>query len=603
MEFVFPVNEAFTAEAYLELKEPLPGAAFSMPFSTLTVYNARMENDSGNRFEWTIILAATLLLVVLLSMNLGVNDLVGGDEGYYGVMARNILEDPGYIINTSLSPLGPPGDKPFLYPLILAGSLSAGGIGEIPMRLVTLIMAALSGIFLMLIGTELGNRRAGLFAGLMYLFTPLLANTGRIVSAEPLLVSLSLAGIWLVLVALRGEKPWTGFIAGAFFGLAFLTKLWLVAIPAAGAVGGIVYFRYLKMNRSVAKVAGSILAGFMILGSLQLLLCLIFSPDTFRHWLGIYTGFSLSDRVVGGSFADYWHRPWYFYLLIIGRSFGQWLILVPLGIMTMIRRRGESAAPAVLISWIVPLVAMSLIPVKSGNYILPLMPALYLVAGFGAAALTDAGRGEVLTLRDTILLAAAGMVLCLAVQLDLSGQGLKLHSANMLRIQIVMMAAVISSALPHITRRTAVVYVVVAVAIAMAGGLIRDIQIVRSRDHVTGFRNVAATLEPGLEDIDPRQPCFISPEWPSMSFYTFRTGRYWVSPYVDADPEEAIASLESAQFFYIIQEGVDLYGGYPDRRVLKALKERAYPIEFEDCGEPGRVTVYINRSLRENLSP
>ncbi len=562
-----------------------------------------MEKDGSSRFEWTIILAATLLVAVLLSMNLGVNDLVGGDEGYYGIMARNILEDPGYIINTSLSPLGPPGDKPFLYPLVLAGSLSAGGIGEIPMRLVTLIIAALSGILLMLIGTELGDRRAGLLAGLMYLFTPLLANTGRVVGAEPLLVSLSLAGVWLVLVALRGEKPWTGLIAGAFFGLAFLTKLWLFAIPAAGAVGGILYFRYSRMNRPVAKVAGSVLAGFMIVGSLQLLLCLIFSPDTFRHWLGIYTGFSLADRVAGGTFADYWHRPWNFYLLLAGRSFGQWLILVPLGIMTVLRRRRESAAAAVLISWFVPLVALSLIPVKSGNYMLPVMPALYLIAGFGAATLTDTVRGDVFQLRDAILLAAVGMGLCLAVQLDLSGSSLRLHSVNMLRIQIVITAAVISSALPHITRRTAAVYATVAILIAMAGGLIRDFQIVRSRDHVTGFRIVAEAVAPGLEDIDPRQPCFISPEWPAMSFYTFRTGRYWVSPYVDADPEGAIASLEDTPFFYVIQESIDLYGGAPDDSVLEALSENASSLEFGSNGEPGRVTVYVNRSLRENLSP
>ena len=562
-----------------------------------------MENGNGNRFEWTIILAATLLVAVLLSMNLGVNDLVGGDEGYYGIMARNILEEPGYIINTSLSPLGPPGDKPFLYPLVLAGSLYVGGIGEVPMRLVTLIFAAVSGILLMFIGSELGSRRAGLLAGLMYLFTPLLANTGRVVGAEPLLVSLSLAGVWLVLVALRGEKPWTGLIAGAFFGLAFLTKLWLVAIPAVGAVGGIVYFRYSKMNRSVAKVAGSVLAGFIILGSLQLLLCLIFSPDTFRHWLGIYTGFSLADRVAGGTFADYWHRPWNFYLLLAGRSFGQWLILVPLGIMTVLRRSRVSAAAAVLISWLVPLVVMSLIPVKSGNYMLPVMPALYLIAGFGAATLTDTVRGDVFQLRDAILLAAAGMALCLAVQLDLGGQGLRLYSANMLRIQIVITAAVILSALPHITRRTAAVYASVAIMIAMAGGLVRDIQIVRSKDHVTGFRDAAEVLAPGLENIDPREPCFISPEWPAVSFYTFRTGRYWESPYVDEDPEGAIASLEDTPFFYVIQESIDLYGGAPDDNVLEALSENASSLEFEGNGEPGRVTVYVNRSLREKLFP
>jgi len=249
-----------------------------------------MEFNKSDKFGWTIILAATLVMVVLLSLNLGVNDLVGGDEGYYGVMARNILNDPRYIVNTSLSPLGPPGDKPFLYPMVLAGSLLVGGIGEIPMRLVTLLVAASSGIFLMLIGSELGDRRAGIIAGLMFLFTPLLANTGRTVSAEPLLVLLSLAGVWLFLGAFRNGRSKAGFAAGALFGLAFLTKLWLVAIPMAGIAGGLLFFRLSSKKRQMTPVIIYALTGFMLFGSLQLLLCLIFSPDTFRHWLGIYTG-------------------------------------------------------------------------------------------------------------------------------------------------------------------------------------------------------------------------------------------------------------------------------------------------------------------------
>ena len=573
----------------------------------MSVYNTRMEN-SGSRFAWTIIIAATFIMVVLLSVNLGVNDLVGGDEGYYGVMARNILHDPGYIVNTSLSPLGPPGDKPFLYPLVLAGSLLVGGIGEIPMRLVTLLVAAASGIILMLIGSELGDRRAGIIAGLMFLFTPLLANTGRVVSAEPLLVLLSLAGIWLMLVSLRTGRRRTGFAAGALFGLAFLTKLWLVAMPMAGVLGAVLFYRKLsreKSLRSLLPVIGTAIAGFLLFGSLQLLLCLLFSPDTFRHWLGIYTGFSLADRVVGGSFAGYWHRPWNYYLLLIGRAFGQWLPLVPLGFITVLRKRRESLAAAVTMVWLIPLITMSAISVKSGNYILPLMPALFLLAGFGASALLHAVEFPALTRRDALLAALAGMVLCLAAQLEFgSGAIPGIYSKNVLRIQIIMAAAVLIPAFaPRLSRRAAGGYAIAALLIAMAGGLIRDIQIVRSRDHVTGYRKVAAELARGLEDIDPRQLCFISPEWPAVSFYTFRTGRYWESPYQDADPEAAIASLGGSPFFYVIQEGVDLYGGDPDDRVLKALAEKAHPIEFDGAGEPGRVTVHVNRSLRENLSP
>jgi 4-amino-4-deoxy-L-arabinose transferase-like glycosyltransferase len=477
--------------------------------------------------------------------------------------------------------------------------LLVGGIGEIPIRLVTLLVAASSGIFLMLIGSELGDRRAGIIAGLMFLFTPLLANTGRTVSAEPLLVLLSLAGVWLMIVALRTGRRRTGFAAGALFGLAFLTKLWLVAIPMAGIAGGLLFFRLSTKKRQMIPVIVYALTGFLLFGSLQLLLCLLFSPDTFRHWLGIYTGFSLADRVAGAGFADYWHRPWNYYLLLIGRAFGQWLPLVPLGFITALRKRRESPAAAVTIAWLIPLILMSMISVKSGNYILPLMPALFLLAGFGASALIHSAGVPSITRRDALLAAMAGMLLCLAVQLEFgSGVIPGIYSKNVLRIQIVMAAAVLMPAFaPRVSRRAAGVYVTAAILIAMAGGLARDIQIVRSRNHVTGYRKAAAALARGLEDIDPRQLCFISPEWPAVSFYTFRTGRYWESPYVNADPEEAINSLEGAPFFYVIQYDDLLYGGVPDEDVLEVIEREAFPFEPGD----GRIRIYVNEALRERL--
>jgi 4-amino-4-deoxy-L-arabinose transferase-like glycosyltransferase len=560
-----------------------------------------MSDRSGSGFSWTVILSATLLMTVLLSFNLGGNDLIGGDEGYYGVMARNILEDPAYIVNTSLSPMGPPGDKPFLYPLVLAGSLAAGGIGEVPMRLVTLLSAAAAGMLLMLIGGELGDRRAGMLAGLIYLFTPLLGNTGRIVSAEPLLVSLSLAGVWLVLAAIRRGRPGLGFLAGVLFGLAFLTKLWLVAIPMAGAAGWILYLSTSGRWRRVRMIAACTLAGFILFGSLQLLLCLIFSPGTFRHWLGIYTGFSLADRLAGGGFADYWHRPWHFYLYMIGRSFGQWLALIPLGLLLVLRKRKVSPAAAVTLSWLAPLLVLSAIPVKSGNYIMPFMPPLYLVAGYAASSLLPGGGEPAIAWREAWPAAAAGMLICLAAQIDFGGPGLRFHSIDMLRLQIVMTVAVLAAALPWRSRSVARSYAALALLVAAAAGLFRDVRIVRSKEHATGYREAARVLAPGLRDIDPRDPCFFSPEWPSVSFYTFRTGRYWESPYQAASPGDVISSLEGGPYFYLIPESPGLYGGAPGDRELAGIEERAVLVESGAPGDRIRLRVYVNASLHESL--
>jgi 4-amino-4-deoxy-L-arabinose transferase-like glycosyltransferase len=57
----------------------------------------------------------------------GRNDLVGGDEGFYGTMARNVLASREQLVSPSLSPLGAPGDKPPLYPLLIAPFVRAWG--------------------------------------------------------------------------------------------------------------------------------------------------------------------------------------------------------------------------------------------------------------------------------------------------------------------------------------------------------------------------------------------------------------------------------------------------------------------------------------------
>ena len=88
-----------------------------------------LHND---RLPTPALLLLAFCALLLVSRNLGINDLVAGDEGYYGVMARNVEHGMHFIANPSLTPLGEPGDKPFLYPVLLSFALRIGGIGEVP---------------------------------------------------------------------------------------------------------------------------------------------------------------------------------------------------------------------------------------------------------------------------------------------------------------------------------------------------------------------------------------------------------------------------------------------------------------------------------------
>src|SRR6185436_14249285 len=74
---------------------------------------------------WLVACAAGVVWLVLSPP--GRNDLAGGDEGYYGTMARNVLASRAQLVSPSLSPLGPPGDKPPLYPLLIAPFVRAWG--------------------------------------------------------------------------------------------------------------------------------------------------------------------------------------------------------------------------------------------------------------------------------------------------------------------------------------------------------------------------------------------------------------------------------------------------------------------------------------------
>ncbi|HXJ68034.1 MAG TPA: hypothetical protein VNM39_03950, partial [Verrucomicrobiae bacterium] len=82
----------------------------------------------GRLGPWLIACMAGIAWLVLSPP--GRNDLAGGDEGYYGTMARNVLSSRAQVVSPSLSPLGPPGDKPPLYPLLIAPFVRA--LGAVP---------------------------------------------------------------------------------------------------------------------------------------------------------------------------------------------------------------------------------------------------------------------------------------------------------------------------------------------------------------------------------------------------------------------------------------------------------------------------------------
>ncbi len=321
------------------------------------------------------------------------NDVAGGDEGYYGVMARNALADPRYLVSPAQTPLGPPGDKPPLYPAMLALSVRALGPGAAALRLPSLLLAALVALG----AAALAARAAGPWAALAtagFLVTlPWFADSSRVANAEIPLTALGVAA--LVVLARQRLTARRAFAAGALLGLAFLCKLWLVALIALPAA-----FMALPDRRAfLALVAGAVLVS-----ALQLAAVAVLAPRDLAHWWSIYADFSLASRMGGEGYAPGWIQPPGYYVGILAHAFVLLLPLVLVGAWQAARRWREPV-PRALLVWALGLVPLSLFQVKSGVYLYPIVPAW--------AALAALGLGTVAR-RWPRTAVALGMVIALA---------------------------------------------------------------------------------------------------------------------------------------------------------------------------------------------
>ncbi|MDM7915720.1 MAG: ArnT family glycosyltransferase [Candidatus Eisenbacteria bacterium] len=571
-----------------------------------------------------LLLVIAVGVLVLLSQGLGANDIVAGDEGYYGIMARNIGSSVEQVISPSLSPLGPAGDKPPFYPLVLYGVLAIGGIDEVSLRLPTVVIIVAACLLLVPLGRALGCTEAGFWASLFFLVSPAAGRFGREVHAEPLVSLLGLAGILAYLTGLRsGRRRWI-VAAGVAFGLGFLTKVWLVLPFAATAVGagliagstqrarsGVVdgFHRSLRPALLVAGVTLAVM-------SLQVMACLIFRPQDVVHWLEIYFSFSLVRRVSGAAFDPSWRQPWHWYVALLGRSVSLVFPLCVFGLVhlssTIWRRRVGTPKDSLsrlafwlIVIWLLPLIPLSIVAVKGGHYVEMFVYPSFLTAGFGMVRLRETIHGTDRPPAGALITAAAlsviwigGSLLGLPVGTSIRGIAIVVPAVAAIGWVGTLLLAASARRAPRALARIAIPGMIAVVVLV---GLGRDVQVVRSRSHVTGYARLAGILAPALDGLPPERECFFAPEWPALAFYTFRNGRYWESPYVARDPEGALAAFRGADpYFFVIDVGDQvLYGGTPDeetRRVLEAEGRRiAIPIDRDS------LRVVVNAALAKRI--
>ena len=537
----------------------------------------------GRRVTVTLVTAAMLAAALWAVVSPpGADDLAGGDEGYYGTMARNVLASPQQLVSPSLSPLGPPGDKPPLYPLLLAPLVRVWGAVPAAVRAPSAVFAAVVTAALGIWLVPVAGAGAALFATLLLATLPWFADATRTAAAELPLTAFTLLALVLLAGAPRSRSR--AVMAGALLGLAFLCKLWLVA-PAALAAAALVAARD---RRGVLNLVLLTLTALLVAAS-HLLLVAIAQPADLDHWRYIYLGRSLVERVQGEGYADYWRKPPGTYWAIMTRAFGLVLPWIANGIAAAWRRRSEPM-PRALLVWACGLFLLSSFDVKSGGYAFVVMPAW---AGLAALGISEAAAGRMPGIR---LLALGAL---------LTSPLLALIGANSLpwpAWAVVWGSAMFVTLFARMFHGSGRRLVIACAVLALTIGGARTVQRMHVRFHTPGYEAVAQLVAPRLARVDPATACYVAPEAPVFAYHLFRTGQYWATP----DRPWNAVRLEQVQAdtrlqVFVVDTSRTFYGGWPDDATLawlvRDLREVTGELSGKAASGPLRVFVREPRAV------
>jgi 4-amino-4-deoxy-L-arabinose transferase-like glycosyltransferase len=512
--------------------------------------------------------AASVLVVyaLLACFKLGVSDL-GVDEGRFGISAINILTDHRQIATVSEQPLGGPGWKPYLYPLVLAASLGVAGHSETALRFVNVAAVALSALCLYHVARAFLPPAGAMLAAAFLLLNPASIRYARTVMPEPWVL---LPGCVALLSAYRfWRRPrWlTAAITGAALGLGFLAKLWLV-FPFALACA--VLFLARLSDRPRTPVVGGAIVGvvaFLLVASSHVALALVLAPETAAHWARVYVVHYFTSRVSGEAYDPaMWFRPWWFYLATLFKVAAVGLPFVLLGAARVARTRSLPIG-GVLLCLLSPVLLFAVFRVKQASYIVAAFPAVALLFALGMLQVWNSDR------RAGVQVATAVSMLLAASMFVVGGLGAA--EAVALLVLYAMQALIVFTPRSAVQLRRGGLVAVVFLAL-VAG----DVLVVRQLlDFRTHYREIAAYFKDRLAASQPADRVFTAPEYPSLEFYAFRTGEYWETFYFKKDEATYLDELtRGLRAFYIVDPSGRLYGSRMSVAKLNALETLAVDV-------------------------
>ena len=339
-------------------------------------------------------LAVVLLLLVCYLQffhQLGGLGLVGPDEPRYAQVAREMAASGDFV--TPRLHGGPWFEKPILYYWMAAAAFKVMGVSELAARLPSAVSALLGVLAIFLVGRHWVSARCGLAASLILASSPMYFSFARGASTDMVLTSALTMSLACFYFAVFGER--SEIAAKAVPGHRSLA--WTYGIYVSLALG------VLAKGPVGAVLAGLSMALFVLATRRWDLLKRLFQPGPVLAGLAVaLPWYWLCYRANGWSFIQeflinhnvarfatdrYQHvQSFWFFIPVVFAGFLPWVFQVLAPAWQWLRRQWREPKNdlqlALFWTWaLLPILFFSLSRSKLPGYVLPVFPALALLAG------------------------------------------------------------------------------------------------------------------------------------------------------------------------------------------------------------------------------
>ena len=192
----------------------------------------------GGRFLSSLALVLTIAFALRFGWAAFATGTIDFEGAEYARLAKNLASGRGYVgIDT-------PGKNlmfPPLYPFLIAAATVATHNEEQAARLISVVMGTALPLVIYAVGRRLYNHKIALIAAALIAVHPLLVGFSAMGYCETTYITLLFTAVYWTIRAFRSATSPSFAMAGAFFGLAYLTRAEAVIFPLAAFALALLY--------------------------------------------------------------------------------------------------------------------------------------------------------------------------------------------------------------------------------------------------------------------------------------------------------------------------------------------------------------------------